>query len=353
VRFFVRQLLGDGSQELRRNIVRIYVVLLLFNGLLWGLTLLVSTRFSFVLGTGLLAYSFGLRHGVDADHIAAIDNVTRKLMQEGKRPVGVGFFFSLGHSTIVVALSALVAVTASIIETSVPELHNVGGLISTSVSALFLYVIGIINLLVLIDIYQMFRRVTRGGTYHEETLEQFLAQRGMMNRFFGPLVRAIDTSWKMYPLGVLFGLGFDTASEVALLGISATTAGKGMPIIVVMLFPLLFAAGMSLVDTTDSILMLGAYGWAFVKPVRKLYYNMNITLVSVLVALVIGTIELLSILTDKLALEGGVWDWVSNLDFERIGYLIIGIFLVSWLGSTLIYKVKKYDAIEATVPIGE
>lgn len=353
VRFFVRQLLGDGSQELRRNVVRIYVVLLLFNGLLWGLTLLVSTRFSFVLSTGLLAYTFGLRHGVDADHIAAIDNVTRKLMQEGKRPVGVGFFFSLGHSTIVVFLSALVAVTATVVERSVPELHNVGGLISTSVSAIFLYVIGIINLLVLIDIYQMFRKVTRGGTYHEETLEQFLAQRGMMNRFFGPLVRAIDTSWKMYPLGVLFGLGFDTASEVALLGISATTAGKGMPIIIVMLFPLLFAAGMSLVDTTDSILMLGAYGWAFVKPVRKLYYNMNITLVSVLVALVIGTIELLSILTDKLALEGGVWDWVSNLDFERIGYLIIGIFLVSWLGSTLIYKVKKYDAIEATVPMGE
>jgi high-affinity nickel-transport protein len=312
------------------------------------LTLLVSTRFSFVLGTGLLAYTFGLRHGVDADHIAAIDNVTRKLMQEGKRPVGVGFFFSLGHSTIVVALSALVAIAASIVESSIPRLQGIGGVIGTSVSALFLYIIGIINLLVLVDIYRMFRRVTRGGAYHEETLEQFLAQRGMMNRFFGPLVRAIDTSWKMYPLGVLFGLGFDTASEVALLGISAATAGKGMPIIFVMLFPLLFAAGMSLVDTTDSILMLGAYGWAFVKPIRKLYYNMTITLVSVLVALVIGTIELLGILADKLALEGSLWTWVGNLDFERIGYLIIGIFVVSWLGSTLFYKMRRYDAIEAT-----
>ncbi len=205
----------------------------------------------------------------------------------------------------------------------------------------------------MIDIYRMFRQVTRGGDYHEETLERFLAQRGMMNRFFGPLVRAIDTSWKMYPLGLLFGLGFDTASEVALLGISATTAGKGMPIIVVMLFPLLFAAGMSLVDTTDSILMLGAYGWAFVKPIRKLYYNMNITLVSVLVALVIGTIELMSILADKLALEGGRWGWVRSLDFERIGILIIGIFVVSWFGSTLVYKMKRYDAIEATAPVGE
>jgi high-affinity nickel-transport protein len=324
------------------------MVLILSNGVLWGLTLLVSTRFSFVLGTGLLAYTFGLRHGVDADHIAAIDNVTRKLMQEGKRPVGVGFFFSLGHSTIVVALSALVAIAASIVESSIPRLQGIGGVIGTSVSALFLYIIGIINLLVLIDIYRMFRRVTRGGAYHEETLEQFLAQRGMMNRFFGPLVRAIDTSWKMYPLGVLFGLGFDTASEVALLGISAATAGKGMPIIFVMLFPLLFAAGMSLVDTTDSILMLGAYGWAFVKPIRKLYYNMTITLVSVLVALVIGTIELLGILADKLALEGSLWTWVGNLDFERIGYLIIGIFVVSWLGSTLFYKMRRYDAIEAT-----
>ena len=351
MRAFVRQILSDSSQQLRRNIVRVYTVLILFNVLLWGLTLLVSTRFSFVLGTGLLAYTFGLRHGVDADHIAAIDNVTRKLMQEGKRPVGVGFFFSLGHSTIVVILSALVAIAASVVESSIPRLQGIGGVIGTGVSALFLYVIGIINLLVLVEIFQMFRRVTRGGAYHEETLEQFLSQRGMMNRFFGPLVRAIDTSWKMYPLGVLFGLGFDTASEVALLGISAATAGRGMPVVFVMLFPLLFAAGMSLVDTTDSILMLGAYGWAFVKPIRKLYYNMNITLVSVLVALVIGTIELLSILADKLALKGSVWEWVGNLDFQRIGYVIIGIFTVSWLGSTLVYILKKYDAIEETEPV--
>src|SRR5205823_1664018 len=176
--------------------------------------------------------------------------------------------------------------------------------------------------------------------------------RGMMNRFFGPLVRAIDKSWKMYPLGVLFGLGFDTASEVALLGIAAAAGGTGMPIYYVMLFPLLFAAGMSLVDTTDSILMLGAYGWAFVKPVRKLYYNMNITLVSVLIALVIGTMEFLSIVADKFGLQGGLWSWVGDLNFESIGYMIIGIFLVSWLGSTLIYKLKGYDDLDMKPPSG-
>src|SRR5205823_7634599 len=185
-------------------------------------------------------------------------------------------------------------------------------------------VIGFINLLVLIDIYRMFRRVTRGGTYSEETLEEFLANRGMMNRFFGPIVRQIDRSWKMYPLGFLFGLGFDTASEVALLGISAAAGGSGMPVGFVLLFPLLFAAGMSLVDTTDSIMMLGAYGWAFVKPVRKLYYNLDITLVSVLIALVIGTIELLNIVTNQLKLRGGIWDWLGGLDFEALGYIIIG-----------------------------
>jgi high-affinity nickel-transport protein len=199
----------------------------------------------------------------------------------------------------------------------------------------------------------MFRKVARGGTYHEETLENFLANRGLMNRFFGPIMRQIDRSWKMYPLGFLFGLGFDTASEVALLGISAAAGGAGMPIYYVMLFPLLFAEGMSLVDTTDSILMLGAYGWAFVKPVRKLYYNLNITLVSVLIGLVIGTVEFLRIIVDRFGLMGGAWNWIGDLDFEVIGYIIIGIFVISWATSTIIYKVKKYDSIEARVEAGE
>lgn len=346
------RILNDQSQEVRGKIIAMYAILAIFNVLLWTITFVASAQYPVVLGTGFLAFTFGLRHGVDADHIAAVDNVTRKLMQEGKRPVAVGFFFSLGHSTVVVLLSVVVAIAAGLVQTSLPQWKEVGGLIGTFVSAAFLYLIGFINLLVLMDVFRMFRRVTRGGTYQEETLETFLAQRGMMNRFFGPLVRQIDRSWKMYPLGFLFGLGFDTASEVALLGISAAAGGAGMPIYLVMLFPLLFAAGMSVVDTTDSILMLGAYGWAFVKPVRKLYYNLNITLVSVLIALVIGTIEFMSIIADKFSLTGGVWDWLGELDFEVIGYVIIGIFLISWIGSTVIYKLKKYDDIEAEVETG-
>lgn len=346
------RIMNDQSQEIKSKIIAMYIILAIFNVLLWTVTFLASIQYPVVLGTGLLAFTFGLRHGVDADHIAAIDNVTRKLMQDGKRPVAVGFFFSLGHSTVVVLLSVLVAVAAALVQTSLPQWKEVGGLIGTFVSAAFLYLIGFINLLVLIDVYRMFRQVTRGGAYHEETLETFLANRGMMNRFFGPLVRQIDRSWKMYPLGFLFGLGFDTASEVALLGISAAAGGAGMPIYFVMLFPLLFAAGMSLVDTTDSIMMLGAYGWAFVKPVRKLYYNLNITLVSVLIALVIGTIEFMSIIAGKFNLTGGLWDWVGELDFETIGYAIIIIFVVSWTVSTLIYKVKKYDSIEAITETG-
>jgi len=326
-----------------------YVVLIIFNIIVWGLTLLASTQYSFLLPTGLLAYSFGLRHGVDADHIAAIDNVTRKLMQEGKRPVAVGFFFSLGHSTIVILLSAGLAVAATAIQSNMPQLRAVGGLVGTLVSAVFLFIIGFINLLVLIELFKMFRLVTRGGTYSDETIDEFLAQRGLMNRFFRPLMRAIDRSWKMYPLGFLFGLGFDTASEIAILGISAASASNGMPFLYVMLLPLLFTAGMTLVDTTDAIMMLGAYGWAFVKPIRKLYYNINITLVSVLVALVVGSIEALGLVAAKLGWSGGFWDWSGNLDFEILGYIIIAIFLVSWLGSTLIYKLRGYDSIEVKV----
>jgi high-affinity nickel-transport protein len=339
---------SDQSPEVKAKIIGIYTLLVTFNIIVWALTLTLSTKYAFVLATGVTAYTFGLRHAVDADHIAAIDNVTRKLMQENKKPVAVGLFFSLGHSTIVVALSVLIAIVGAALQNNFDDLKNVGSIVGTGVSALFLFVIGIINLLVLIDIFKMFRRVTRGGSYNEETLEDFLNQRGMMNRFFRPLMKAIDSSWKMYPLGVLFGLGFDTATEVGLLGISASTAGSGTPVYVVLLFPLLFMAGMTLIDTTDSILMLGAYGWAFVKPIRKLFYNLNITLVSVLIALVVGGIEALSIVAQEFNLEGGFWDFVGNLDFEIIGYIIIGIFIVSWLTSTIVYKVKRYEDIEVT-----
>ncbi len=334
------------SSELRNRILRVYGFLLVFNVVAWILALLASAQYPILLPTAFLAYTFGLRHAVDADHIAAIDNTTRKLMQDGQRPVAVGLFFSLGHSTIVVALSVVIAISAAFIS-NVPTLQSIGGLIGTGISAAFLLVIGLINLVVLIDIYRMFRKVARGGAYDEQTLEDFLNNRGLLARIFRPMLRVIRKSWHMYPLGLLFGLGFDTASEVALLGLAATSGANHVPIYFILVLPALFAAGMSLVDSTDGILMLGAYGWAYIKPIRKLYYNLNITLVSVIIAFVIGGIEALNVIGRELGLRGGIWDLVANLDFELIGLAIIAIFVVSWTLSTLIYRWKGYDDLGA------
>lgn len=346
----LKHVFNDSSSDIKRKVIGIYTLLIVFNIVAWALAFLgFSAQYPALLGVALLAYTFGLRHSVDADHISAIDNVTRKLMQENKRPVAVGFFFSLGHSTIVFALTVAIAIAATVVSSALPALKNAGGLIGTSVSAAFLYLIALINILVLWEIFQTFRKVKRGEEYNDATLDEFLNQRGLMGRFFRPLLRVVDKSWKMYPVGVLFGLGFDTATEVGLLGIAASQAGKGLPIIDILIFPLLFTAGMCLLDTTDGILMLGAYGWAFLKPIRKLYYNLNITLISVLVALVIGTIEVFSIIAMEFNLSGGLWDSLGNLDFGVLGTIIIGIFFVSWLVSTIIYKVKKYDDIEVTV----
>jgi high-affinity nickel-transport protein len=343
-----RNVFNDSAPDLRRRMIGVYSLLLALNVVAWVLAFAAfAGSYPSLLGVSLLAYTFGLRHSVDADHISAIDNVTRKLMQERKRPTTVGFFFSLGHSTIVILLSVAIAIAAVVIKNVIPRLQNAGGIIGTLVSALFLYIIAFINLLVLWEIFQTFRRVTRGEAYSDQTLEDFLNQRGLMARFFRPLLRMVDKSWKMYPVGFLFGLGFDTATEVGLLGIAGVEASKGLPALYILIFPLLFTAGMMLLDTTDGILMLGAYGWAFVKPVRKLYYNINITLVSVLVALVVGTIEVISIISGPLGLSGGVWDFLNNLDFGLLGAIIIGVFVVSWLVSTLIYKLRRYDAIEA------
>jgi len=302
-----------------------------------------------LLGTALLAYSFGLRHAFDADHIAAIDNVTRKLMQEGKRPVGVGFFFSLGHSTVVVGLAIAIAATAAALQTQFDSLKDTGGIIGTLVSALFLFVIALANIFILAGVWRAFQSVRRGGRLVEEDIDILLANRGFMARIFKRLFRLIERSWHMYPLGFLFGLGFDTATEVGLLGISAAEAAKGMSIWSILVFPALFTAGMSLMDTTDSILMLGAYGWAFVKPIRKLYYNLTITAVSVVVALVIGGIEALGLVGDQLELKGAFWDFIGDLNdnFGTLGYIIVGIFVVSWIVSTAIYRFKRYDEIEA------
>src|SRR6266700_857802 len=340
---------SESGHEVRVRVIAIYTFLVSFNVLVWVLSFIVFGRSPALLLLALTAYTFGLRHAFDADHISAIDNVTRKLMQENKRPVAVGFFFSLGHSTVVVALTIAIAIAATIIQTSIPALKNAGGLIGTSVSAIFLFLIAIINMLVLWEIFQMFRKVKRGEEYSELTLDEFLNQRGLMGRFFRPLLRLVDKSWKMYPVGVLFGLGFDTATEVGILGIAAVEAGKGLPILYILIFPALFTAGMCLMDSTDGILMLGAYGWAFVKPVRKLYYNLNITLVSVLVALVVGTIEVMSIIAMEFQLSGGIWDYLGNLDFGLLGGIIIGIFIACWVISTIIYKVKRYDDIEVKV----
>ena len=337
----VRQL-ASSSNSLRRRLVGVYAFLAVFNIGAWLITLAASAAYPILLPTAFLAYTFGLRHAVDADHIAAIDNTTRKLMQDGQRPVGVGLFFSLGHSTIVVGLSVLIAISAGIVS-DIPAFREAGGLIGTAVSAAFLLVIGLINLVVLVDIYRMFRKVSRGGEYDEAGLEDYLQNRGLLARIFKPMLRVIRTSWHMYPLGVLFGLGFDTASEVALLGLAATSGATHLPVALILILPVLFAAGMSLVDTTDGVLMLGAYGWAYVKPIRKLYYNLNITLVSVLIAFVIGGIEVLSIISEKFGLTGGIWGLVGSLDFELIGVAIIAVFFGSWLISTLIYRWKGYD----------
>ncbi len=340
----------DAQANLRAKIVAIYVMLAGATVLVWGLALLAFATRPLLLGTALLAYTFGLRHAVDADHISAIDNVTRKLMQEGKRPVSVGLFFSLGHSTVVVALSIAIAVAAAFATHAMPGLQTVGGVVGTSVSALFLYVIALLNVLVFLEIAATFRRVHRGEPYCERTLDAFLADRGLMGRFFRPLLRVVSRSWQMYPIGVLFGLGFDTATEVGLLGIAAVEGTKALPIYDILLFPLLFTVGMSLLDTTDGILMLGAYGWAFVKPIRKMYYNMTITLVSVLVAVLVGTVEALSVIGGRLSLHGPFWDRIAGLsgNFGFLGFAIVGVFVAAWVLSALIYHARGYDRIEVT-----
>ena len=339
--------LGRSPSGLRNRVIAVYVFLALFNLVAWALAVGASTAYPIMLPTAFLAYTFGLRHAVDADHIAAIDNSTRKLMQDGQRPVGVGLFFSLGHSTIVVSLTVLVAISAGIIS-AIPAAQQVGGLIGTAVSGTFLIAIGLINLVVLLDIYKMFRQVSAGGTYDEESLEDYLNNRGLLARLLRPALRLIRKSWHMYPLGVLFGLGFDTASEVALLGLAATSGAGHLPIALILILPAIFAAGMCTIDATDGILMLGAYGWAYVKPIRKLYYNLNITLVSVLIAFVVGGIEILSIIAAEFHLGGGIWDLVTGVDFGLIGLAIIVVFLGSWGVSTLIYRWKGYDDLAPT-----
>jgi high-affinity nickel-transport protein len=343
-----KDLFNDAAHGVRGKVIGIYGILLAFNVGAWVWAVLASRHYPLLLGTALLAYSFGLRHAVDADHIAAIDNVTRKLMQEGKRPVAVGFMFSLGHSTVVVLGSAAIAAAALALQHRMDGVREIGGVVGTLVSAVFLLGIAFVNMVVLRSIYRAFVRVRGGAPYVDEDFDMLLADRGFLSRLFRPMFRIITRSWHMYPLGVLFGLGFDTATEIGLLGISAAEASKGLSLISILVFPVLFAAGMSLIDTTDNILMLGAYGWAFIKPVRKLYYNLTITFVSVLVALVVGGIEALGLLAGHFRLGGIFWDAVRRLNnnFGALGYFIIAIFALSWVVSIAIYKWRRLDDLE-------
>lgn len=346
-------LFNDERENIRGKVIGVYILLSAFNIAAWIWAIVAFHDLPVLLGTAALAYSFGLRHAFDADHIAAIDNVTRKLMQGGRRSVGVGLFFSLGHSTIVVALSIAIAVTATALQDRFEAFKSFGGVVGTLVSALFLFGIAIANILVWISIYRTFQTVKNCGRFVEEDLNITLAKRGFLGRLFRRFFRLIERSWQMYPLGVLFGLGFDTATEVGLLGISATQASQGLSIWSILVFPALFTAGMTLIDTTDSILMLGAYGWAFVKPIRKLYYNLTITAVSVMVAVVVGGLETLNLIGDQLGLTdgGGFWGAIGSLNenFSVLGYLIVGIFVVAWLVSYLVYRAHRYDEIEVLV----
>jgi len=343
-----QKIFGDGAADLIGKIAGIYGVLAVANLAAWAWALVAFRDYPVLLGTAFLAYGFGLRHAVDADHIAAIDNVTRKLMQEGKRPIAAGFYFSLGHSTVVLLATAAIAVAASALQHRFAAFKEIGAIVGTSVSALFLFAIAIVNVVVLGAIYRTFQAVRRGERLIEADLDAFLARRGIVGRLLRPLFRLIGKSWHMYPLGFLFGLGFDTASEIGLLGIAAAEASRGLSPWSILVFPALFAAAMSLVDTTDSVLMLRAYGWAFVRPIRKLYYNMTITFVSVLVALIVGGIEALGLLAGTLSLDGAFWRMIGALNdnFGSLGYLIIAVFALSWLVSAVVYRLKRYDAIE-------
>ena len=345
----LRQALGDRNADIRGRIVAILGFLIAANLGAWGWTLVAFRDYPVLLGTALLAYSFGARHAVDADHIAAIDNVTRKFMQQGRRPVAVGFYFSLGHSTVVVLASAAIAAAAAALEARFAAVKAVGTLVGTSVSALFLFAIALANLVVLRAVYRSFARVKRGGRYAEADLDGLLAQRGLLGRLFRPLFGLIGASWHMYPLGFLFGLGFDTATEIGVLGIAAAEGSRGLPIWSILVFPALFTAGMSLVDTADGILMLGAYGWAFMKPLRKLYYNLTITFVSVLAAAAIGSVEALGLLAERFSLDGPFWHAVAALNghFGALGGAVIGFFAASWAVSFVVYRLKRYDEIEA------
>ncbi|MCW2778397.1 MAG: HoxN/HupN/NixA family nickel/cobalt transporter, partial [Frankiales bacterium] len=295
-------------------------------------------------GAGALAYTFGLRHAFDADHISAVDDTTRYLLQKGKKPLAVGFFFSLGHSTVVFTFVTAIAIVASKAKGFQEAFQGTGGIIGTLVSGAFLYLIAALNLAVLTGIIKVWRQAKR-GEFSPEQFDLLLAQRGFMNRIFkGRYNRLISESWHMYPVGLLFGLGFDTASQIGLIAIAGTTAiAGGLPPLAIIALPFIFAAGMSLMDTLDGVFMAKAYSWAFVNPIRKIYYNITTTSLSIFVAFVIGTIELLSLLSKQAGLTGQPWDFIGSIDINLAGRIIVGVFFVVWIGAILNWKLRKLD----------
>jgi high-affinity nickel-transport protein len=333
-----------AAMTLRGRVTVLFVLLVGANLLAWGWALSAFHGNTLMLGTALLAWSLGLRHAVDADHIAAIDNVTRKLMQDGQRPITVGLWFAIGHSAIVLIAATTIALAATTL-TDFEAIGAKGGVIATIVSAGFLFAIAIMNLAILRGLWTRFQHVRKGGSHTQEDLDMLLAGGGVIARVLRPLFRLVRRSWHMAPLGFLFGLGFDTATEVAILGLSGAHAADGVSLGTILVFPALFAVGMALVDTMDGVIMLGAYEWAFVKPIRKLYYNLTITAISALVALVIGSIQTMALLGEKMGLTGGVWTQagVLSAQFNTLGFLIIGLFIACWLVSYVVYRWSGLD----------
>ncbi|HLI20723.1 MAG TPA: HoxN/HupN/NixA family nickel/cobalt transporter [Stellaceae bacterium] len=343
---------SDRPRSLRAAAISLALTIGAANLLVWFWALAVFHDYPVLLGTAFLAYGFGLRHAVDADHIAAIDNTTRKLMQDGKRPAALGLYFALGHSTVVVVASIAVAVTAAWLRRGFPRLQDVGGLLGTGISALFLLAVAIVNLFIFAAVWKSFRRVRNGERIETGDLDAPLAGSGLLARLLRPLFRLVTRSWHMFAIGLLFGLGFDTATEIGLLGIAASEAAHGLSLWATLVFPALFTAGMSLIDTSDSVLMVGAYGWALAQPVRKLYYNLTITFASVVVALLVGGVEVLGLAVDRLNLTGPFWHAIAllNDNFGSLGYVILAIFAVSWLGSMAIYRLKRYGELDIETP---
>jgi high-affinity nickel-transport protein len=326
-----------------RSIWLLFGGLVLANAAAWTWAWMAFGDRPVLLGTALLAWVFGLRHAVDADHIAAIDNVVRQQMHAGARPLTVGLWFSLGHATVVVLASLALALAASALQGRLASAQALGGLVGTLISALFLLAIAAANLVILRGTWHSFRRARQGLP----VVEDAALSGGPLARLLRPVLRAVARPSQMYPVGFLFGLGFDTATEIGLLGIAASQAAQGLSSWQTMVFPALFTAGMALVDTADSVLMVGAYGWAFVAPLRKLWYNLTITAASVVVALLIGGIEALGLLADRLGLEGGIWKLIAglNANLTSFGLAVIGVFLLCWVVSAAIYRVKGYGRV--------